>query len=195
MTALDGTTWGIADAAALVAGIDRELAVRETAFPELVTKGRVRQEEADWNLGVIRDMRADLLFAFASVEGEIRGSWDRPDNSVTWADKVRWIERELEDARRRFPELVAKGRIDAADAQRRTSTLEHLRRLYWNRMFQWRPPEGPGLDYLRSLEALGHAGARVKPGSEGQRIYREHVRAHLALVDQESADAQGRLVA
>jgi hypothetical protein len=201
MTAsLDGQSWGISDAAALVAEIDRDLGERQASYPELVRKGRLNAEEGDYLLSVVRDIREDLLFAFAPLgDGEIRETWERGDWRVTWANKVRWIDLDLTDCRQRFPELVAKGRLDGNAAQRRIGALEHLRRLYWNNMFQWQPPEGPALDYLKANRAqvLSGAGKEARDAlfkSEGAKLYRETVRRHMAAVEAEDAE-QGRLVA
>jgi hypothetical protein len=194
---LDGDAWGVSDAAALVAEIDRDLAEREGHYPEQVRKGRLGQKEADYLVGLIRDIREDLAFAFAPLAPhEIRATCERPNPHVTWRDKVRWINGELEHRRQRFPELVAKGRLSDTDAQKRISAMEQLRRLYWNKLFQWRPPEGPANDYLRALRAAADAGADTKAlrVSEGARIYRDLVRRHLADVELEE-NAQGELAA
>jgi polyhydroxyalkanoate synthesis regulator phasin len=196
----EGQGWGVWDAAALVAEIDRDLGEREVVYPELVKKGRIAEQEAAYRMSVIRDMRDDLTFAFRPLaDGEIAGSWERADPRVTWCEKVAWINRELADRQDRFPELVKKGRMTKDEAERRLEAVEHLRRLYWDRMFQWQPPEGPAREYLAALRATTLAGgydalARIRK-SEGQQIYREHVRRHLAIVASERPDAQGRLVA
>lgn len=185
---LDGATWGIADAGAIVAEIDRDLAERAAAYPEQVRKGRLSQTEADYLSGLLGDIREDLDFAFAMIgPGEIRETWERPNPRVTWRDKVRWIRRELEARERRLPDLVAKGRLTAADAEKRIAAIEQLRRLYWCKLFQWQPPEGPALDYLKALRSTARSGARLEElrSSEGAGIYRELVRRHMATVELE----------
>lgn len=194
---LDGEAWGIRDAATLVAEIDRDLAERQAHYPDQVRKGRISQREADYLVDLICDIRDDLMFAFAPVKaGELRDTWERPKPRVTWRDKVRWLEGELEHRRTRLPELVRKGLISGNDAQVRLSVIEQLRRLYWNNLFQWQPPEGPALDYLRALRSSVGAGAKLEElrKSEGARIYRELVRKHLATVELEREE-QGELVA
>lgn len=198
---LNGEAWGVSDAAALVAEIERDLAEREASYPELVSKGRMDKLEANYRVSLIRDIRDDLMFAFRPLAaGEILETWERGDWRVTWREKVRWIDRELGDRRARAPELIAKGRLSANDAQRRISTMEHLRRLYWNSLFQWQPPEGPALDYLKAQKAAARSGApraallAIRQG-EGARLYRELVRRHMAELEAEEDDRQGRLVA
>jgi hypothetical protein len=196
----DGQGWGIWDAAALVAEIDRDLGERQAAYPELVKKGRISKEEAGYRTTVITDIREDLTFAFTPLgDGEIRGTWWRSDPRVTWREKVAWINRELGDRRQRYPELIKKGRLTKEEADLRLEAIAHLRRLYWDRMFQWQPPEGPAREYLAALHATVLAGgfdalAKIRK-SEGQQIYREFVRRHLAIVASESPEAQGRMVA
>lgn len=196
----DGQGWGVWDAAALVAEIDRDLGERAVAYPELVKKGRLSAEEADYRMTVIRDIRDDLTFAFRPLaDGEILGSWERADPRVTWREKVAWINRELGDRRQRFPELVKKGRLTQDQAETRLEAIAHLRRLYWDRMFQWQPPEGPARDYLTAVRATTLAGgydalAKIRK-SEGRQLYQEFVRRHLAIVASESPEAQGRMVA
>jgi hypothetical protein len=191
--ALDGTAWGVADAAMLIATIDVELAEREATDRELLTKGRIDPLEADWRKAVIADIREDLLFAFAPLDaGDIRSTWDRSDRRVTWHDKVRWIERELADRRAGYPELVAKGRIEEGEARRRVRALGELRRLYWCQMFQWEPSDPAARDYLAAVrKTVDRRGGEGKleelRQSDGYRAYREHVRAHMRVLDQEAA--------
>jgi hypothetical protein len=193
--ALDGTEWGIAEAGALVAAIDLELEQIRATDQALVAKGRLNQREADWRSGVVADIRADLLHAFAPLaDNEIR---EPNDSRVAWHDKVRWISRELEARRELYPNLVAKGRITEADAARRIGAIAALHRLYWERMFQWLPPEGPALEYLRALRSSANAGVKGRQllsRSEGRRIYQDFVRAHMAELALERGK-QGRLVA
>jgi hypothetical protein len=192
---LDGTSWGILDAAAIVAEIDRDLAEREAHYPEQQRKGRLDKSEADYLLELIRDIREDLQSDFAPLQpGEIR---EPRKPRVTWPLKTRWIRGELEHRRKRLPDLVAKGRITELDCERRIGTMEQLERLYWNRMFMWEPPVQEARDYLaaRSAAARSGAGSQSLDGSEGQRIYRDSVRAHLSAVALESGQAQGELAA
>jgi hypothetical protein len=198
---LDGTMWKVSDAAALVAAVDKELAAAIAEDKGLVAKGRIKQQEADWRELVIADIRDDLLFHFAPLQdGEIFDANARGEPAVPWADKVRWIDRELDVRRREYPELVAKGRMTDDEARRRGNAIAELRRLYWNRMFMWFPPEGPAADYLRALAAAARLdrSGRVTVAinkTEGEKIYRELVRSHLLAVDQETGAAQGELAA
>lgn len=195
MSELDGTEWGIAEAGALVAAIDLELAETRATNDALLQKGRIDQREADWRSGIVTDMREDLLHAFAPLAGgEIR---EPHDSRVTWSDKVRWINLELEERRARYPDLVAKGRITEAQASRRIAAIAALRRLYWERMFQWLPPEGPALEYLRALRSAANAGVKGRAllgRSAGHRLYQDLVRAHVAELERERG-GEGRLVA
>lgn len=190
---LNGEPWGVRDAAALVAEIDRDLEDRTTHFPEQVRKGRINQQEADYLIGLIRDIRSDLVIEFSPIGSGAESN--RPPR-VTWTAKVRWINGELEHRKERLPELIAKGRITANDAQKRISAMEQLRRLYWKGMFQWEPPAGPARDYLAALRRAIAAGADTSLlfNSEGGRHYRELVRAHAREVELEE-QRQGELAA
>jgi hypothetical protein len=182
---LDGQGWGVSDAAALVDELDRDLVERTAHVAEQIRKGRISKQEADYLFDLIRDVRADLAIEFAPLQpGEIRG---RHACRVTWQAKVRWISGELEHRRKRLPELVVKGRLTEIDCERRIWAMEQLRRLYWNRMFQWEAPAGPARDYLDALEAAARSGRGTAEleGSDGQRIYRELVRRHLITVELE----------
>lgn len=200
---MNGEAWGVAAAAELVAEIDAELAERSAADEELVTKGRLHRSEADYRKTLVADIRADLAAAFAPLQpGETAndsGQWrPRPDRAIAWADKVRWINGELDDRNASYPELVRKGRLTERQAHRRIRAIEALRRLYWEKLFMWEPPAGPAQDYLAALRSTASAGLAVTSSalfqSEGARIYRELVRRHFVTVGLE-ADGQGRLVA
>lgn len=199
--ALDGSFWHIADAAAFVAAIDGELADRARSCAERVRKGAMHPREAEHVVGLLADMRVDLLHAFAPVpEGEPRGPL-REDPVFTWTDKVTWIRKERDALEATIPELVRKGRMTIDDARRARRVLAVLHKLYWREMFMWRPPEGPAADYLRALRAEAVAGGIAYRGktdlywSDGAKLYRQMVRDHVALIEAENDDAQGRMVA
>jgi hypothetical protein len=195
---MDGEAWGIRNAIELVREIDRDLAEREAQYPEQVRKGRLNSREADARLAIIRDIRADLLFAFAPLGGgEIRGQ--RLEPALAWRSKVRWISAELEERRDRSEELIRKGRLDRNQAQRSISALEQLRRLYWEKLFMWEPePGSPAAAYLDAINKLHpNATERREELLRGElgRAYRQTVREHLAAVELESSQKQGELAA
>jgi hypothetical protein len=200
MDSLDGEGWGIRGAAELVREIDRDLAEREAGYPELVRKGRMNEREADYQLAAIRDIREDLLFAFAPVpEGSCRLSDLRPAPAIAWRSKVRWIEAQLAERKERSEELIRKGRLAPNDAQRKISTIEQLRRLYWERLFMWEPePGSQAAAYLEAIRKLSpnatERRAELFSGELG-RAYRQTVREHLAALDAEQGSAQGELAA
>lgn len=198
MGELDGEAWGISDVAALISEIDRDLGERAALSAELVRKGRVSQAEADYVAAVVGDIRADLLFAFSPMDN--RETWQRPDPAVSWNDKCRWLRGELELRRKTYPELVAKGRMTEADAKQRGRAVAALHRLYWERMFQWLPPEGPAREYLDALRAAAELRSSGKPArrelrsGDGAKIYRELVRRHMAEVEAANDPGQGSLL-
>lgn len=196
---LEPNGWSIGDANALVREIDAELAEREANYPRLIAKGRMNKHMAEQLLAIVRDIRADLLFAFAPLGGgELRG--ERIDPAIAWRSKVQWINRELASHRERDEELINKGRLDRAKSQRAIGALEQLRRLYWGQMFMWEPETGSAAEtYLRTLRATDpNAIERMRElrQSELARAFRQTVREHVAAVELEAdSQRQGELVA
>jgi hypothetical protein len=190
--------WRIADAGAFIAAIDRELGDRQRDHAAKVRKGAMHQAEADHVLALVADIRADLLHYFGPVPDEEPRQPPREDPLFPWADKVRWIRRERDELEDKSPELVAKGRMTFDDAKRLTAMFGTLHRLYWRGMFMWRPPEGPAADYLRELRGAAVSGRKLAGGRNdgaGALLYRQLVREHMAQLDAEDSDSQGRLVA
>lgn len=191
---MNGEAWGIADADALVAAIDKELEELAQRNAALVAKGRLKLQEAEFHSLLVGDIRLDLAHAFGPLA--LDASYTRAEPGVGWHDKVRWISAELDERRARYPDLVAKGRMTEADAARRIRTVEQLRRLYWNAMFQWLPLAGPALDYVLAVRrTVDPARREALWQGEQARIYRQQIRDHLLQVDQESGAAQGVLAA
>lgn len=192
---LTGEHMGIADAAAFVAAIDRDLAAIAADHADKVRKGRLSQQESDYVVGLVRDIRSDLVHAFGAMP---RVSIERPDPAVSWRDKVRWISRELDDRRATYPELVAKGRMTEADARLGERIMAHLRRLYWRELFMWEPEPGPALEWLIRIRRrpVGDSGAAIDAElPHGKQQYRELARKHFANVELEDQPQQQRLLA
>lgn len=189
---MNGEAFSIRDAAAFVAAIDQDLEATTAENVELVRKGRLRQEEADYVTGLIRDVRSDLVHAFGPLE--LGQSYERRDPAVSWQDKNRWIGGELDRREAEFPELVRKGRLAPPDAEQRIRVLRTLRRLYWRELFMWDPEPGPALDWLRATRELNRLMAADDEYPGGRSLYRQLVRKHAAAVELEEAE-QGRLVA
>lgn len=200
MQPLDGAHMAVADAAAFIAELDLDLAERDDRMAEAIAKGRMHASEADHVSGLIRDLRADLLHAFAPVpEGEPRESINREAPDFAWPAKVAWIRAELAALEAAAPEAVAKGRMTAEHAWGRIDAFRLLLRLYWRDMFMWLPPAGPALDYLqdrrgKTLAGVGGAELRAHMASDGGKLFRQMVRDHLALVAADNPQ-QGELAA
>jgi len=197
---LDPNGWGVRDAGALVRLIDQDLAAREADYPEAIRKGRMDQRSADARLAIVRDIRADLLFAFSPLgPSEIR--FARPTPAIAWRSKVRWINHELDELQSdKVREAVRKGRRDGNATQAAISIMEQLKRLYWDRLFMWEPEQGS--EAAAYLEQLGRIPAgnveRRRELSDGElgRAYRQTVREHLAAVELErDPTRQGELAA
>lgn len=195
----EDTGWGVRDVAALVREIERDLSEREAQYPGHVAKGRMNQREAEQHLAIIRDIRADLLFAFAPLgDGEIRA--ERLEPAIAWRSKVRWIAAELAERNERSEELIRKGRLERDAAQRAIAAMEQLRRLYWVRLFMWEPePGSQAAAYLEAVHKLHpNATERRRELTNGElgRAYRQTVREHVAAVElEEDEHRQGELAA
>jgi hypothetical protein len=192
---LNGEILNIADATAFVAAIDKELDELARANVERVRKGRLTQAEADYVVGLLRDVRSDLAHAFGPVE--LGRSIERADPAVRWRDKVRWIGAELEARERDYPERTAKGRMTEADAKIGIRVMKTLRRLYWRELFMWEPEPGPALEWLQRIRRCAPSEIAAVDAAipDGRRLKRELVRRHMALLELEDGQAQGELAA
>lgn len=189
---MNGEPFSIADAAAFVDAIDAELEATTRANVELVRKGRLTGQEAEYVTALVRDVRSDLVHAFGPLD--IGASYERADPAVSWHDKNRWIGRELEQRAADYPELVRKGRMTEAEAKIGLRIMATLRRLYWRELFMWDPEPGPALEWLRATRAIDRMMGTDEAYPEGRTLYRQLVRKHLAAVELEDGE-QGRLVA
>ncbi len=165
-----GDCWGIADPVALVAGVDLDLAARKARFEALICKGRMTRPEADHVLGLLAEIRRDLVDRVLAVLPP-GASCDPLDPAYSWSDKCRWIRGALAEARADFPEAVAKGRLDPAAAASRTAALAALEDLYWRRAYGWLPPCNTDDEAARAA-----------------------LRAHVELVAAEDGQQQGSLI-
>jgi hypothetical protein len=143
---MNGESWGIADANALLRAIELELELAQAEAQELAKKGRQTQREADYVIALLQDVRADLTFAFTAPLAATR-----TDPAQGWHNKVRWLRREHSDRRETYPELVRKGRMSESQARERLRTIRALVKLYWQGMFMWTPEPGPVFDWYRQL--------------------------------------------
>lgn len=192
--------WRVADVAAFIAALDRELADRQRLHADKVRKGAMHETEAAHVTGLIQDLRGDLLHYFAPVPEDELQRPPRDDPAFSWTAKVTWIRAEHAELEAKAGELVSKGRMTLDDAQRLRAMFGTLHRLYWRGMFMWTPPEGPAADYLRAIGAEARGGNRgtivgARNDGEGARLYRQLVRDHMAALEAECGDGQGRLVA
>lgn len=183
---MNGELFKIADAAAFVAAIDRELDERARENVLLVRKGRLSQREADYLTELLRDVRSDLAHAFGPLA--IGAAIERADPAVRWRAKVKWVAGELAHTDD-YPELVRKGRMTIEDAKRKTRMIATLHRLYWRELFMWEPDTGPALDFLLAIRSRKTATSeeidRAVPN--GREAYRELVRKHVAGLELEAA--------
>lgn len=192
--------WGIKDAMALIAELDKELATIEADAADRIAKGRLTQQEADYVSGLVKDIREDLTYHFGPIERGELAPPAKTNCAVAWGDKLRWINAELAERQRDYPEAVRKGRMTEGQARRGLAFVAALRRMYWNHLFCWSPPAGPAANYLEDLHAIAENGWADKDrlealrASPGARELQDLVRGHMDRVELEE-QGQRSLVA
>lgn len=185
---------------AVVAELERELENRGRVFPDRVGKGRMTEQEADYQLAIWREI-------LDNVAQGLGASWHVDGLRFPWLDKVKALNRELDYRQRLFPDWIAKGRLDQATADRRVELIEMVRDLYWRHMFAYWVADGPANEYLVALRngpwTGGKAGAgKLVDGSTkdaiqnhpGRRALHALVDQHIQVIDAEDAQQQQELL-
>ncbi len=143
---MNGEGWGIEDADAIAAELDRALANRIETYPGLVAKNRLHQDEADYLLALLREIRTDLDVAFGPPP------WLLPEAKFDWRTKVNWMKAELERLELAAPKRIAAGTLEPLEAERSLFAMRQLVRLFWEKGFGWVPPDGE--DPIAATRAL-----------------------------------------
>lgn len=121
-----GVTFAIA-----AAELAREGDARRRVDADRIAKGRMSPADAEERLAILAAIAADIE--------RIRAFWPRlphegegppPAHGYTWRERDREILRELDQRRRLYPDWIAAGRLDQADASRRLRILEAIHALY-----------------------------------------------------------------
>lgn len=172
---------------AVVAELERELENRGRVFPDRVGKGRMTEQEADYQLEIWREILDNV------AQGLGAPSWWLDGHRFPWLDKVKALNRELDYRRRLFPDWIAKGRLDQASADRRVELVEMVRDLYWRHMFGWTAPAGPAAEYEAFIKSDPWTGQdqdawmKRRADHPGRRAFHVAVEAHVTRVDAEEA--------
>ncbi len=115
---------------ALEAELGRELEQRRRFYPGRVEKGRMLQEDAEWELAIALAWREDVA--------RIRACWlerpgsppTRPAHGLSWNDRRRGLLRELDMRGRFYPGWIDSGRLLERDAAHQLACLECLLAIY-----------------------------------------------------------------
>ena len=131
------------------AELHRELARRRDLYPRMQRDGRMSDDEAAAQIGVVEAMIAD-------VEGRYVPDGEGPDGQYDWTAKIHALRRELNLRRSVYPAQVKDGCIDRATADRQLRLLEALHARYWGEGW-WMTG---GLDAVRAFNEARDAWAR-----------------------------------
>jgi hypothetical protein len=122
--------------------LHRERAARAKLYPKRVAEGRMTEAEAAFG----RDLIAALIADLARLE------WPRVNCAEThgfsWAQRRAGLAAELAWRRRFYPEWIAAGRLDKAEAERRTARLTALLYVYEDG-FDWRAANGARPEFAK----------------------------------------------
>lgn len=151
----------------LLAEIDRTLAAAREGAEARIRKGAITRQEADRQIGLLEDVRADLVHWF--------DMGDRPSVlHFPWRAKLEHVDRELDLRRTAWPLHVEKGRITREEASQRIQALERIRALQWECLMGWVPE--PGMVQCWDPR-------RPDYHDPGAARYRQFIRDHLAAVN------------
>lgn len=116
----------------------RELAARRRTYPDWITRGRMTQAEADHQLALFEAIAADVerYARFVSTR-----QLAPPAHKFSWHLRREALRREADLRARIFPEWIAKGRLDQAEADRRTAALAAVADLF-DDGFDWHASNG-----------------------------------------------------
>lgn len=132
----------------ILAELVREGDSRARVYPDRIAKGRLAQQEADYQQRIWAEIVDNVAEALGSGSLRVSGM------TFGWQEKVDALEREVDYRSRLYPGWVEKGRLDQATADRQLDLVSAARDLYWRHMFTWSPPKGSAAaEYLDLLHA------------------------------------------
>jgi len=178
---------------AIVAELERELENRAKVFPDRVSKGRMTEQEAGYQLAIWREILDNVAECLGAPH------WHVQSIRFPWRDKVKALERELDYRLRLYPDWIGKGRIDQAAADRNLAIVEATRDLFHRHLFAFIPEPGPALDYVTALRAGpwsgGAPGAGAYMGEDlkthpGRLALQDLTIAHIEMIDAADSNDQ-----
>lgn len=165
--------------AAIAAEIAREAQARRAAYPGMIARLKMTEQQAVAEIALCAAWAADVARWgdwLAQVPPRAPIAPVARQNGFSWADRRQGLARELDRRARLYPRWIAAGQLDQADADHRTACLATLAAVYdegldWHDSFGTRPPFG-----RRFAREQEHTPAEV----EAIRQWWHHVHATLA---------------
>lgn len=145
-----------------LAELRREVEARRRTYPDWITRGRMTQPEADHQLALFQAIAADVerYARFVSTR-----DLAPPSHAFTWHQRREALRRETDLRARIFPEWIAKGRLDQAEADRRSTILAAIVDLF-DDGFDWHARNG--------LRIIFDATPATAPEAEAQGEWWDH---------------------
>jgi hypothetical protein len=133
----------------------RELAARRKLYPDRIRQGRMNQEEADHGIAVFAALLADC-------ERLVPPRRSREEtHKFTWQHRRAALVRELDFRAHVYPEWIASGRLDQAEADRRCRCLTALVWIF-DDGFDWRGSNGSGPAFHKITPSTAELVARLE---------------------------------
>lgn len=134
----------------IAAELAREGAARRAAYPGMIERLRMTADQADYEMALCAVWQADLARYAPWLTDTLLRIPIAPvlrSGGFSWHDRRNGITRELDRRARLYPQWIAGGSLDAAEAAKRTARLSAMADLYdegfdWHDSFGNRPPFG-----------------------------------------------------
>lgn len=155
MTHAEGWTFTLDQVRGMIAELERELDQRRSHYPERVRKGDMLAADADYRIGILAEIRADLNVAFHARPWTVPTGLNLIEPQYPWPAKVKELERVIAQRERHYPDKIRKGELLEGDAKAQLAALEQVHRLYHRLLFGYVPAAPIGTpeahDEIRSI--------------------------------------------
>lgn len=121
-----------------LAELRREIEARRRTYPDWIARGRMNQAEADYQLALFEAIAADVERYARFVA--TRQLAERT-HEYTWYQRREALRREADYRGRIYPRWIDEGRLEQAEADRRTAALDAIADLY-DDGFDWHARNG-----------------------------------------------------
>lgn len=141
----------------------REQTARRRTYPQQVERCRMTQAEADHQLALVAGLIEDVNRYHTRCI--LQQALPPATHGFTWAQRRATITRELAQRARLYPQWIASGKLDQADADRATMRLTALADIY-DDGFDWHATNG--------LRVLFGTDAKTEAEREAQNQWHHH---------------------